>query len=380
MKIIFLVDRYPPRPHTGIGTFVQTVARGLHHRGHKVTVVDVGDENCEKDDGGIPVITLRRSNRPYVGNLITRIRLHDWLSSRSKAKEIDIIEVADYPGYLSFPVVGCTTVVRLHQSDSVCSVLAGKKATKGVWFYEKRNLTANPNWIGVSSQVVDLTQKIFHIPSPKRSVVIHNPVPPLPATLPDVGELPEEFVLFAGEVALRKGALVLAEAAKGFLSSHPGVHLVYVGAIRKENDGPLSDQIREVVGSKLSERVHFLGGVKRETLLACMKRARVFAFPALLDCFPTTVLEAMSCGTPVVFTKRPPGPEMIEDGVTGLLADPSSPQDFSEKIDRLLNCPQLASRLALNARGLAAERFSLEKCIQATEQFYSECMNGSASS
>ncbi len=374
MKIFLLVDRYPPRPHTGIGTFVQTIARGLHQRGHKVTVIDVGDENYESNDRGIPVITLKRSQARYVGNLITRIRIRQWLTSRFKANEIDVIELADYPGYLSFPIEGCPTVVRLHQSDTVCSVLGHKKATKGVWFYEKRNLTENSNWIGVSSHVIGLTEAIFQISRPKRSVVIHNPVPPAPSTLPEVPALPDNFVLFAGEVAIRKGALVLAEAACEFLHSHPGLHLVFVGAIRKEEDEPLSDKICRIVGPTLRDRVHFLGGVNRETVLACMKRARVFAFPAQLDCFPTTVLEAMSCGTPVVFTARPPGPEMIEDGITGLLADPTSAKDFSNKVSRVLDDPQLARRLAIAAREQVAERFSLEKCIEATEQFYSECM------
>ena len=65
MKIVFLVDRYPPRPHTGIGTVVQTLARGLHQKGHRVRVVDFGDKHYETSDQGIPVVTLKRSSLPY---------------------------------------------------------------------------------------------------------------------------------------------------------------------------------------------------------------------------------------------------------------------------------------------------------------------------
>jgi glycosyltransferase involved in cell wall biosynthesis len=67
---------------------------------------------------------------------------------------------------------------------------------------------------------------------------------------------------------------------------------------------------------------------------------------------------------------------MIEDGISGLLADPASAKDFSDKIGRLLDDPHLASRLALHARERVAERFSLDKCLEATERFYSECMSG----
>jgi glycosyltransferase involved in cell wall biosynthesis len=372
MKIIFLVDRYPPQIHSGIGTFVQAIARGLGHRGHNVTVVDIGKKESEHYDEGIHVITLRESRLWKVGNLITRLRLRKWLVPRIEAGEIDIIELADYPGFLPVPIRGCPTVVRLHQSDAVWTVLSGGKPTWGVWLYEKRNLSVNTNWIGVSGHIVDLTQKIFGV-FPKRSVVIYNPVSPLPSHMPDAPELPANFVLFAGQVARRKGAAVLAEAAREFLPSRPDLHLIFAGGIRNDGSRPFKEELLEIVGPDLAPRVQFLGQLEHVKVLACMKRAKVFAFPALWDNFPMAVLEAMSCGVPVVFTKRPPGPEMIEDGVTGLLVDPTSPKDLSEKIGRLLDDPALACRLAGNARKSVAQRFSMETCLTATEQFYEEC-------
>jgi glycosyltransferase involved in cell wall biosynthesis len=87
------------------------------------------------------------------------------------------------------------------------------------------------------------------------------------------------------------------------------------------------------------------------------------------------VLEAMSCGVPVVCTKNPPGPELVEHGVNGLLADPLVPDDFRNKIAYLLDHPDEAARLAENARLVVAERFSLDKCISSTERFYEECLS-----
>ena len=105
-----------------------------------------------------------------------------------------------------------------------------------------------------------------------------------------------------------------------------------------------------------------------------MNRAKVFAFPSNLEALPLVVLEAMTCGVPVVCTSLPPGPEIIEDGMTGLLADPSSPSDFAKKIERVLNDPEIACRIVENARKVVAERFSLERCISETERFYEECV------
>ncbi len=168
---------------------------------------------------------------------------------------------------------------------------------------------------------------------------------------------------------------MLAEAAREFLPRHPEVQLVYAGGCLPEPGvPPIDETIRGIVGRELAERVHFLGQVTREQTLACMRRAAVFAFPALIDCFPLVVLEAMKAGAPVAFTKNPPGPEMVEDGISGLLADPDSPQDFAEKISWLLANPEFAARIAAKAQERVAERFSSERCVRATEQFYEDCL------
>ncbi|HEV2116433.1 MAG TPA: glycosyltransferase family 4 protein [Terriglobales bacterium] len=374
MKIALLCDRYPPRQHTGIGTFTQMMARGLRQRGHTVTVVEIGDRYSESSDQGIPVFTLPRSHRRWAGNLITRLRLRRWLNTRIRARAIELVEVPDYPGFLPFSLPGCATVVRLHQSSTVSHRLAGLKMSPGIHFYEKRTLAANPNWISVSSHILGLTQEAFGV-SPQNFAVIHNGIEPLPPAGAELPSLPARFVLYAGQVSRRKGSIVLGEAARDFLPRHPGVHLVYAGGCLPEPGVPAIDQeIRTLVGSELAIRIHFFGQLTREQTLACMRRAAVFAFPALIDCFPLVVLEAMSAGVPVVFTRNPPGPEMIEDGVSGLLADPASARDFAQKISHILDDPEFAALLAAMARKRVAERFSLERCLQATEQFYEECL------
>jgi glycosyltransferase involved in cell wall biosynthesis len=68
---------------------------------------------------------------------------------------------------------------------------------------------------------------------------------------------------------------------------------------------------------------------------------------------------------------------MIEDGFSGLLANPASAHDFAEKTSRLLENPRLAASLAMQGRKRVAERFSLERCLKATEHFYEECLRES---
>jgi glycosyltransferase involved in cell wall biosynthesis len=374
MKIVFVCNEYPPRPHGGIGTFVHTVAQGLLQKGHQVTVVGFGESGREEMDEGIRVVTLLESKIRYLGNLISRLRLRRWLTLQAERGQLDIVEVPDYMGVLPFRLRGCAVVIRLHVSSTSISLQAGRKVSAGISRYERRTLAANTNWIGVSNYVLDLTHTTFGL-SAKRSAMIYNPVPTVPSHLPEMPELPARFVLYAGQISRRKGALVLAEAARDFIASHPDVHLVYVGGeIPQHGDRPISELIRETVGPELNGRVHILGHLNREKVLACMTRAAVFAFPSCLEALPLVVLEAMKCGVPVVCTTYPPGPEIVEDGVNGLLADPTSPRDFSEKITRLLGDSALAHRLAVNARQTVIERFSLERCLDETERFYEKCL------
>jgi glycosyltransferase involved in cell wall biosynthesis len=290
-----------------------------------------------------------------------------------KADGIDVVEAPDSEGLLPFGIDGCAVVIRLHNSHAVINRIIGEWAGRGISFYERRTVTVNPNWVAVSNHIMDLTRATFGV-SPQRSATIYNPVLPPPPDLPKVQGLPANYVLFAGHVRRRKGAIVLAEAIRGVMIQRPDLHLVYAGGIFNEAGRPISEHIRDILGPKLVERVHFLGHLDREKVLACMTSAKVFAFPSRLESFGLVVVEAMSCGAPVIFTKNPPGPEIVEDGFTGLLADPSSPKDLSEKIRFILDNPGLAKRLSENARKLVAERFSVEKCVEATERFYLECL------
>jgi glycosyltransferase involved in cell wall biosynthesis len=374
LKITMVCNEYPPLPHGGIGTFVHTVAHGLAGRGHDMTVVGFGREYAESKDHGVRVVQLEGSGLPYVGNLFSRIRLRRWLSKRAKAKEVDIVEAPEFCGYLPFGVDGCPVVIRLHQSNTAMRIAAGQRPSPGISYYERRTLCRNPNWIGVSRNIVDITKKTFTA-SPEREAVIYNPVARPPASLPDMPELPEKFILYAGAVTRIKGALVVAEAARELLAKHHDLHLVYVGGIRSDEQD-IAGRIAEIVGPGLMDRVLLLGHLGHDKVLACMRRARVFVFPSVLEALGLVVLEAMACGVPVVCTSQPPGPEIIEDGVTGLLAVPTSPSDFREKIALLLDDQGLASRIADNAKSAVFERFSLERCLDETERFYNSMIKG----
>jgi glycosyltransferase involved in cell wall biosynthesis len=87
------------------------------------------------------------------------------------------------------------------------------------------------------------------------------------------------------------------------------------------------------------------------------------------------LLDALSFGLPVAATRAGGIPEVITDGVSGLLAPPRDPTALGDAIARLVTDPALRARLCANARPRALE-FSVERMTDRTIEVYEEVLNG----
>jgi len=371
MKIVLLCNEYPPHPNLGgIGIFTHTLAHGLIESGHEVTILGIGKKSVEWNDSGIKVIILPESVTRGVAWLINRRKIYSWLKKQAHSGYVDIIETPEYQGMLPFKFPWCPVVVRLHLHSS------GVAARWIIRLLEKETLKCHVDWIAVSKWILKETQDFFNV-TPSRSQVIYNPVviskgnDAIPFPMPDC------YVLYAGTVSDRKGAFVLAEAARSFFAAFPSIHLVYVGGLAEDGGQRADEIIHQIIGDRFADRVHFTGPVAHDVVLSCMKKARVFVFPSKLESFGLVPVEAMLCGTPVVFSTLHVGPEIIDDEISGLLADPYNPNDVAEKVMLILTDHAFADRLAENAKQVVQERFSLQHCIDETIGFYQTCISES---
>lgn len=375
MKLTYICNEYPPAPHGGIGTFVQTLARGLVVRGNSVSVVGWGAKAGEADDHGVRVVTLPASRQCGIGWFLNRRRLHTWLQEEVRAGRTDLIETPEYDGPMPFTFDACPVVVRLHLAAMTICRQTGRRVSVQQWWCESRTLGRHSNWIAVSRHALRLTTETFRA-TPRKQAVIYYPVADAACTDGGVPQLPEEFVLYAGTVSRRKGAFVLAEAAHKILTAHPRLHFVYAGTIETERGVPADAGIRSTLGEALSARVHFLGRMERSQVLGCMRRARVFAFPSSLETFGLVIAEAMLSGCPVVVCDAGPVPEFVDHLRTGLLVPPNDPQALAASVNRLLSDPTLAATLAEAGRESIQTRFSLENAVRQNLEFYGSCLAG----
>ena len=150
-------------------------------------------------------------------------------------------------------------------------------------------------------------------------------------------------VLFVGRLAPQKGVRNLVAAAGLLEDMSAQVLLVEDGPER-----PALEREAERIG--LGDRLHFLGFVAHDRLPAVLAHADLLVLPSLYEELGTVLLEAMQAGLPIVASKTGGIPDVIEDGVNGLLVPPGNPEALAHAIDRLLADRDLAYRLSEGAR------------------------------
>ena len=175
MKIAFFCNEYPPKFHGGIGTFTKAIAEALVKDGHFVMVVEFGAIKNLSIRNGVHVVTLEQSTIRKFSWLIDRIRLWNWVNMSCKSRDIDLMEIPDYQGWMPFPKFYSTTkiILRLHQTATAISIAEKKKPSARDKLCEKLTLFFNRNWIGVSQHIIECTKKLFSI-HPENYKVVYN--------------------------------------------------------------------------------------------------------------------------------------------------------------------------------------------------------------
>jgi glycosyltransferase involved in cell wall biosynthesis len=163
----------------------------------------------------------------------------------------------------------------------------------------------------------------------------------------------------------KKGHVHLVDALALLTQRRPGLRLELVG------DGPERERIEgRARECGVADRLSVLGARSSEEVRATLAGAGVFALPSVrlpsgrMEGIPVALMEAMASGVPVVATRLSGIPELVEDGVTGLLVEPGDPRALATAMDRVLEDDALAAELAANARELVERSFSLTREAQ----------------
>ena len=168
----------------------------------------------------------------------------------------------------------------------------------------------------------------------------------------------EPLILYAGVLIPGKGVHHLLRAFAKVAQEFPEAWMEIVG--RDENPEYAEELHQEVLRLGLNGRVSFVGEVPQVELANRMRRACVFVLPSRSEGLGRVVAEAMATGTPVIGSRVGGIPEMIRDGLTGLLVPPGDEEALAERLRWVLEHPQEAEAMGHRAREFARSFFSPE--------------------
>jgi glycosyltransferase involved in cell wall biosynthesis len=210
---------------------------------------------------------------------------------------------------------------------------------------------------------------------PARVITIHSGIDAMPqADSFDVAALRRQFglspsahpvVAVVANLGPEKRHCDLIEAAAFFVERFP--EIVFLCAGRDEMNG--ANQ-RLAAKRGVGERFRWLGHVRNvgEVVAA----ADFVALPSSHEGLPVSILEAMAMGRTVVATRVGGVPEIVQDGVNGLLVPPREPKALAQAIERLAADGELRHRLEKAALETIRRDFSMERMVYATEKIYLE--------
>ena len=390
MKVAQLATRFPPGPG-GVEQHVAEIAPRLHARGH---TVDVYTSDLYREFPAMERLapSVPREERLPWG---TVHRLPVWslpgelhytffrnLTGALARDRPDIVHAHTYgtnqvaAAHRHHRRFGTPFVLSAH-FHPIWSIEGGWFRRRLRGFYDKRvasGVVHDAARIIVQTHEEERLLRSLGLSLPPLEIIPpgYRPLPVPPSGGPSFSDrlrIPGPFVLFVGRLASNKGLLDLATAFARLASTDPSSQLVVIG----EDGGQRAALEAKAQELRLSERLHLLGHVADDALLAAAYReARMTVLPSEYEAFGLVLLESLAAGTPVVASRVGGIPEVVEDGKAGLLVPPKSPTALAEAIGRLWVDRDLARRLGEYGRDHVVPRFQWDALADRLDALYRE--------
>lgn len=348
-------------PHwSGGSKRVSLLAEGMKTLGHKVTVVclpgSMLSKKCGESAGsGLDCITMKPAADIDPAAFF---RIFHLLKKRA-VQVIDINSprfywLAAYAGRCA----GAKTVITRN-------VPFKKKGFKR--FFNKKFLYEKVDRVvAISENIACGLKEDFGIDN---VVTVYDGIPLPPSSGPVTGRremlgITGDPVLgIFGRVCEGKGHAYLIEALKEVKSKKPEIKLVIVGA---GEQGFMETLKRQISGLGLDDNVQFAGFL--ENILPWYSAVDAVVAPTLEEGLGMNILEACACGKPVVASDVGGVPEIVQDGVNGLLVKPADPVSLAAGILKLLNSDM--DKFGDNGRKFVEDKFGVEEMIKECERLY----------
>ena len=396
MNVLMVTSSYPKFPGDVTAPFIESIARGVASRGHRVDVVlPHHPELCRSPHEPVHFFPYRYAPGDrwslwgYAQSLhadvslrvavlliapLVALALRRAVSQRLLERRYDVVHahwvvpnaalIADVVRVQRVPLV-----ISLHGSDVFLPErIAPLRPAARAAFAAAGAVTACSRDLGARARALGAPDALLRTvpygvdlelfaPRAARAEVRARLGTPAGALL----------VVGIGRLVEKKGFRFLIDAS----ARVPGVHVALAG--KGDLDEELARRARE-----LGAPVRLVGPLPREELAAALAAADVVAVPSVVDRagnvdgLPNALLEGLAAGRPVLASRVAGIPDVVEDGVNGLLVPPGDSAALAQALGRLAADPELRQRLGREARRSAEARLSWAAAAAAFEECYAQ--------
>jgi starch synthase len=373
VKVALLTREYPPEVYGGAGVHVEYLARALsglvdltvHCQGAPRDTAVAHQAWPVLHDAALKVFSTDLSMADAVGGA-DLLHSHTWY--------------ANLAGHLGSLLHGIPHVATVHSLEPLrpwkAEQLGGGYALSS--WAERVSLAAAAAVVAVSNGMRNDVLSVYPEILPERVRVIRNGIDTVeyaPDQKTDVLERhgidhSRPYVIFVGRITRQKGVPVLLRAA-GALDPSAQLVLCAGAADTPELGAEVSGLVAALQASR-SGVIWIPEMLPKPDVIQLLTHALLFACPSVYEPLGIVNLEAMACATAVVASRVGGIPEVVDDGVTGLLVPPEDPASLADAMNLLLRDPGRADAMGRAGRERAVAEFSWDAVAAQTAALYAE--------
>jgi alpha-maltose-1-phosphate synthase len=375
LKVALLTREYPPEVYGGAGVHVEYLARSL------AGLVDLPVDVTVHCQGAPRDTAVAHQPLGELRDAVLRVFSTD-LSMADAVAGAGLVHshtwYANLAGHLASLLYGIPHVATVHSLEPLrpwkAEQLGGGYALSS--WAERTALASAAAVIAVSAGMRSDVLSVYPEISPERVRVIRNgidtaeyaPDPGTDVLLRHGVDLSRPYVIFVGRITRQKGVPVLLRAAAS-LDLSAQLVLCAGAADTPELEAEVSALVAGLQATR-SGVVWIPEMLPKTDVIQLLSHALAFVCPSVYEPLGIVNLEAMGCATAVVASRVGGIPEVVDEGVTGLLVPPDDPASLSDALNLLLRDPGRAAALGLAGRQRAVTEFSWEAVAAQTAALY----------
>lgn len=371
MKICMYTSEFPPDVG-GISTYVYNLSKRLVERGHEVTVITRGTWRktyCEEIEG-ISVYRVRfipffpspfKIHQIYVNKLLKSLKFDfDLIHLHGTLMPVEPVFNNSLP--VVFTSHGASKKKLDFMEAKTLHFFIVKLLRNHLFKLEQEIVEKSDMLTAVSNSCADEFRAYHSIK--KEITIVHNGVD-TNFFVPSKNRSNLRSVIYTGRFEVFKGLSDLIECSGIVCKKYPDVKFILVGS------GTILDSLKKQVSKlKLENNIIFTGSLNKSQIIEYYQNATIFVLPSYREGFPTSLMEAMSCGIPSIATNVEGSAELIKDSENGLLVPQKNPEKLAESVIYLLENEEFRNKIGANARNHIVKNYDWEKITDGFEKLY----------